>query len=257
MARNRYTTTGPAASAGGTGTGGAGRDPLIRVVVIMIAAAAVIFVVGLVLGLAFVGVHGGGLIQGWDNQVQAWNLHHRAGLVGAAKVVAFVGDAPKLAVVAVAATVIWWLINRSILALVPVAAYLGGEFQVFAIRQIIHRGRPPTADYPAPGAVPGVHETSFSFPSGHSVAVTAVLVAVAATAALAYRRGWPLLLGIVASLYVADTRLTLGVHWFSDVTFGLLLGIAWGLTVAWAARQLTWDDLAAWLPGRRRSRPSG
>ncbi len=47
-----------------------------------------LFVAGLVLGLAVVGHHGGGPIQGWDNQVQAWDLHHRTGLVGASKVVA-------------------------------------------------------------------------------------------------------------------------------------------------------------------------
>ena len=221
-----------------------------RLVGILVATAAVIFAVGLGLGLAFVGIHGGGAIQGWDSQVQTWSLHHRSGLVGAAKIVAFVGDAPKLAVVAVIISAVWWLANRSTLALVPVAAYLGGEFQVFAIRQIIHRHRPPTANYPAPGAIPGIHETSFSYPSGHSVAVTAVLVAIAATAAYSYHRWWYVIPGLIASMYVADTRLVLGVHWFSDVALGLLLGTAWGLAVAWASQQLQWEHLRAWIPRR-------
>lgn len=228
---------------------GGDRAPLVRLSVTLIAAAAVIFAVGLGLGLAFVGVHGGGAIQGWDNHVQSWSLHHRKGLVGGAKIVAFLGDAPKLAVVTVLISALWWLLTRSALSVLPLVAYLGGEFQVFAIRQIIHRPRPPTANFPAPGAIPGIHETSFSYPSGHSVAVTAVLLSIAATATFVHRRRWPLVPAVLVSLYVADTRLVLGVHWFSDVTFGLILGTAWGLVVAWAGRQLEWHHIRAWIPG--------
>jgi membrane-associated phospholipid phosphatase len=39
-------------------------------------------------------------------------------------------------------------------------------------------------------------------------------------------------LALLASCFVADTRLLLGVHWFTDVAIGLALGIAWGVTVA-------------------------
>lgn len=226
------------------------RRRVLRVVGILLAATAAIFAVGLGLGLGFVGRHGGGLIQGWDDQVQAWDLHHRFGLVGASKVVAFLGDAPKLAVIAIGLTIVLLLTIRTIRSLVPIVAYLGGEFQVFLIREVIHRHRPPTANYPAPGAVPGVHETSLSFPSGHSVAVTAVLFACLGALALAYRWWWPWVVAFFASLYVIFTRLNLGVHWFSDVTFGLVLGIAWGIVVAYTSYLVEWDDVKAWLPRR-------
>ena len=134
---------------------------------------------------------------------------------------------------------------RTTRALVPVVAYFGAEFEVFAIRAVISRPRPSTANYPAPGSVPGVHETSYSFPSGHSVAVTAVLFASLGCIALTYRIWWPWVLALLASLFVVDTRLVLGVHWFSDVTFGLLFGMAWGVSVAWAARAVEWVDLVA------------
>ncbi|MGH9087255.1 MAG: phosphatase PAP2 family protein [Acidimicrobiales bacterium] len=228
------------------------RRQVVSAAAVLVAAAAAIFAVGIGLGLGLVGRHGGGLIQGWDGQVQTWDLHHRFGLVGASKVVAFLGDAPKLAVIAVGLTIILLIAIRTIRSLVPIVAYLGGELQVYLIRAIIHRHRPPTANFPAPGAVPGVHETSFSFPSGHSVAVTAVLFACLGVLALAYRWWWPWALAFLASLYVIYTRLNLGVHWFSDVTFGLVLGIAWGVTVAFVAYRVDWDDVRAWLPGRRR-----
>jgi membrane-associated phospholipid phosphatase len=228
-----------------------GRRRALRAVATLAAAGAVIFVVGLVLGLAFVGRHGGGVIQGWDDRVQAWDLQHRGGLVGVSKVIAFVGDAPKLVFVAVAISLVLWLMFRALWAVVPFVAYLGGEAEVYLIRAVIHRHRPPTADFPAPGAVRGVHETTFSFPSGHAVACTAILFALAGFAAFTARIWWPWLIALVTSLFVMDTRLVLGVHWFSDVVFGFVLGVAWGVAVAWVFRSLRWADLRAWLPPGR------
>jgi membrane-associated phospholipid phosphatase len=228
-----------------------------RAAAVLIAAAIAIFVVGLIVGFLVVGQHGGGPIQGWDNSVERWFPHHRGPLVGPSKFVATYLDAGPLAIICVVLTAVLAVVLRSIRALVPIVAYLGGEFQVFAIREVILRHRPPTADYPAPEAVKGVHETSFSFPSGHSVAVTAVLFALLGTVALSYRIWWPWLIALLASLFVIDTRLVLGVHWFSDVTVGLLFGIAWGVTVSIVARQIEWADLRAIVrPGPKRPRGS-
>jgi membrane-associated phospholipid phosphatase len=229
------------------------RRRVLRVGAVLVGVAAVLFAVGIALGLGLVGRHGGGVVQGWDDRVQAWDLHHRFA-IAAAKVVAFLGDAPKLAGVVVVLTGVLLVATRSVRALVPIVAYLGGELQVFLLREVIHRHRPPTADYPAPGAIPGVHETSFSFPSGHSVAVTAVLFGCLGAVAIATRWWWPWVLAAVASLYVIDTRLDLGVHWFSDVTVGLVLGVGWGIAVAVMSFRLDWDDLRAWVPGRRTPR---
>ena len=217
----------------------------IRAAEILIVVAAGIFVVGVVVGFLVVGRHGGGPIQGWDNAVERWFPSHRDSLVGISKFVATYLDAGPLAVICVVLSAVLAVTLRSIRALIPIVAYLGAEFQVFAIRQVILRHRPPTADYPAPGAVRGVHETSYSFPSGHSVAVTAVLFAVLGTIALTYRIWWPWLIALAGSLFVVDSRLVLGVHWFSDVTFGLLFGITWGVTVAIVCRQVEWADLTA------------
>lgn len=212
---------------------------------LLAAGAAGIFAVGLLIGFLVVGRHGGGLIQGWDNTVEHWFPQHRGALVGISKFVATYLDAGPLAVICVVLSAVLLFMLRSVRALVPLVAYLGGEFQVFIIREIILRHRPPTANYPAPGSVVGVHETSYSFPSGHSVAVTAVLFALLGTLALTRKIWWPWLVALVVSLFVIDTRLVLGVHWLSDVTFGLLFGIAWGVTVANAMLRFEWADLVA------------
>lgn len=220
----------------------------------LLAVAVGIFVVGLVVGFAVVGRHGGGPIHGWDGTVERWFPQHRGPLVGVSKFIATWLDAAPLAVICVVLTVVLAVRLRSVLSLIPIVAYLGGEFQVFAIRKIILRPRPPTALYPAPGSIKGVHETSYSYPSGHAVAVTAVLFALLGTVALTRRTWWPWVVALVASLFVADTRLVLGVHWFSDVTFGCLFGIAWGIAVAHVARQLEWSDFTSLLRSGSRRR---
>jgi membrane-associated phospholipid phosphatase len=220
-----------------------------------VAVAAGIFAVGLLVGFLVVGRHGGGPIQNWDSSVERWFPGHRGPLVGVSRFVATYLDAAPLAVICVVITAVLAITLRSIRALIPIVAYLGGEFQVFVIRQVILRHRPPTANYPAPGAVIGVHETSYSFPSGHSVAVTAVLFALLGTIAMTYRIWWPWVIALAVSLFVVDTRLVLGVHWFSDVTFGCLFGVVWGVTVAIVARQVEWADVLAIVRAARAVNP--
>ena len=121
--------------------------------------AVAIFVVGIVLGLAIVGRHGGAPIQGWDDSVGHWYLHHRGSFVGISKLVATYLDALPLGIICVTLTAILTVTLRSSRALIPVVAYFGGEFQVFAMRSVIHRHRPSTAAFPAAGAIKGIHET--------------------------------------------------------------------------------------------------
>jgi len=228
-----------------------------RAALLLAGAAVAIFVVGTVFGLVAVGRHGGGPVQPWDDAVGRWYLHHRWSFVGVSKVIATAFDAPVLGIACLALTAVLAATLRTTRALIPAVAYLGAEFQVYAIRGVIHRHRPATADAPAPGSVPGVHETAYSFPSGHTVAVTAILFGLLGCIALTRRIWWPWVVALAGSVVVADSRLVLGVHWSSDVVVGILLGASWGVAVALSARWVEWSDLRAALhPGRGRGQES-
>ena len=77
-----------------------------------------------------------------------------------------------------------------------------------------------------------VHETSFSFPSGHELASAALAASI--VAALWFTR-WRTVAIVVGALYVASigfTRLYLGVHYPTDILAGWLVAVAWVAAVA-------------------------
>lgn len=69
---------------------------------------------------------------------------------------------------------------------------------------------------------------SYSFPSGHAVAASALYITLALIAAHGERRQRPRRIliwsGLAVAVFVAWSRVYLGVHYFSDVIGGLLLG---------------------------------
>ena len=217
---------------------------VLRAGLILVGVAAVIFVVSILVGVLVIGRRGGGPIQAWDDTVGRWYLHHRGGLVGISKVVATYLDALPLGIICVGLTAVLALTLRTSRALIPIVAYLGGEFQVFAIRAVIHRHRPPTANYPAAGALSGVDETSYSFPSGHSVAVYRRAVRTVGV----HRTDLSHL--VVAHCYC---RFTLCDRHPARARRPLVQrcdlrspdGMCVGLAVAVVARQVEWDDFLA------------
>ncbi len=199
-------------------------------------------VVGIVAGLALVGRHGDGPARHVDVPVHDWFVDHRWHLVTISKVVAVIFDAKLLGIITVVVTgavvVVAWRRGRLRWSMLgPFLAYLGAEVTVYVVRLVIHRPRPASAVYPGPGAVPGIHETSWSFPSGHATGPIALLIALAGIWVL--RRGptWAYAFAVVLGLAIATTRLVLGVHWFTDLATGAVLGCIWGVTVCWVQRR--------------------
>jgi undecaprenyl-diphosphatase len=106
-------------------------------------------------------------------------------------------------------------------ALVLCVAFVGVEVVNAALKLIFHRPRPELAF---------VHLETYSFPSGHAAASTAVYGTLAYL--LCRRTPSPWLRGVIAVAtvvtvgLVAFSRLYLGVHYLSDVLAG------WGLSAA-------------------------
>jgi membrane-associated phospholipid phosphatase len=79
---------------------------------------------------------------------------------------------------------------------------------------------------------------SYSFPSGHAVAASALFITLALAAATGERRLRPRRVlvwgGVLIAVLVAWSRVYLGVHYLSDVVGGLLLGSAGAIAVSTA-----------------------
>jgi membrane-associated phospholipid phosphatase len=157
---------------------------------------------------------------GFDDAVRAWVLNHQVvAAVRAFQLITFVGSANALAWLAVAmAAWLWRSRGRHISAVLVTAPAVATALFV-GIKDLFQRIRPA-------GAVP-LHLVSYSFPSGHATAATAVLVTISYVLAREGLLSHPvaLLLGFLGPLLVGLSRIYLDVHWTTDVLGGWGLGL--------------------------------
>jgi undecaprenyl-diphosphatase len=158
-----------------------------------------------------------------DVAVHGWFAVHRTpALSSAERLLTATGTGvPAYALAAVAGAVAararrrWW-----VGALAAVAALAVVQLIRLGLAAVVHRMRPPTADW-------ATSASGWSFPSGHTTTSAAVAVLVVlAIRARAPSRAIGLGAATVACLWavaVGLTRVALGVHWPSDVLGGWLL----------------------------------
>jgi undecaprenyl-diphosphatase len=190
---------------------------------------ALVFVVALsitITGLLADGAAERGDLAADDPAVTTWLVHSRTPLLsGAAQLVTTIGSEPAMAILTV--LVLAWLViaKRARASAVLFAASMGtaGALSI-GLKHLMARQRPPAAD------VLGPLDSSFSFPSGHTLFSTVFFGLVAGllltrttgrTSRVLVVSGW-----VVASALVGVTRLYLGYHWLTDVVASWALAVA-------------------------------
>ncbi|MFI9150366.1 phosphatase PAP2 family protein [Streptomyces sp. NPDC053367] len=125
-----------------------------------------------------------------------------------------------------------WLLRRGawrLAAWAAVTAVAGGLIGLL-VKVVVERARPALQD-------PVAQAPGYSFPSGHAMTgMTSFAVFVLVLLPL-IPRAWRVACWCVAVLSVLGvgfTRVALGVHWFSDVLGGWLLGLAVAALTTWA-----------------------
>ncbi|MET8949057.1 phosphatase PAP2 family protein [Streptomyces sp. NPDC004542] len=132
---------------------------------------------------------------------------------------------------AVAVLTGWLLYRRAwrLAAWAAVTAVAGGLIGLLA-KTVVERARPALND-------PVAHAPGYSFPSGHAMTATTSFAVLMLVLAPLLPRAWRIACWCVAVfsvLGVGFTRVALGVHWFSDVLGGWLLGLAVVALTTWA-----------------------
>ena len=170
-------------------------------------------------------VRGGyGPLVGADRDVSDWAeraVSTSTALLRLAEAVTLLGDPVGITVVAAGLALVLWRRGSTRLALYVVAARVGAIVLSQGLKHVVDRAR-PVFDAPVAEAL------GPSFPSGHALGSSVFWTTCAVL--LVPRVRWPRLLlagAVLVAVLVAASRVLLGVHYLSDVTGGLLLGLGW------------------------------
>lgn len=205
------------------------RGPHARSMHIALLVAGWMALAGILIGVGELVLHSG-TVQGFDNHVTSVVVGHRsASLDAAMKAVTWLGSWVTLVVVAVVTLVFVLRRRLSVGFLVlAVVAWAGAQGGSTLAKHIVQRPRPPERMW-----VVSAH--GWSWPSGHTATATLVFTFVAAVVwVLTPTRGPRLLaalMGVVAIVAVAFSRVELGVHWTTDVLASVVFVGLWLLIV--------------------------
>jgi membrane-associated phospholipid phosphatase len=148
-----------------------------------------------------------------------------------------IGGTPMIVSLAVVATIIELIRKPSKALPLFMLVVVAGQFALSnGVKYVVERARPDIS------RLTGFSGTSF--PSGHSTAAAATLAAIALITTRHRSRRVKIGAAAIAAglaVVVAATRVFLGVHWFTDVFAGLLVGWGWFAicSIAFGGRLLT------------------
>jgi membrane-associated phospholipid phosphatase len=136
----------------------------------------------------------------------------------------FIGQGPTAVVMVSILLIVLFLYKKRIYIPGLLISVIGSETMDSLIKLYVHRPRPT-------GPIPLFTETSFSFPSGHATIAVAlygflIYIFYRVSSKRRERIGAAIIGGFVI-LGIGASRIYLGVHFFSDVMGGYLLGFLW------------------------------
>jgi undecaprenyl-diphosphatase len=169
-----------------------------------------------------------GFTQGLDEQAAHWAMEFRE-IIPKAVVLFITNMNEPVGTVSfiIGALAILFIVRRYREALYFFVASFGAVALNIYLKNLIMRPRPPYMI---------IEKTNYSFPSGHANASMAIAVGLYFIARSIRGNdagtGTILGLGLVWTGVIGFTRLYLGVHWFSDIVAGWMIGLAWSTITA-------------------------
>ncbi len=226
---------------------GPGATPAGRRAALLVPAAVSTAAVAVVAAIAD-GVREGKGLAAHDAAVTQWVLDHRTPTLDVvARLLTFAGSEVVIGVLTLLLLGYLWWIRRNRPAAVLVAAAMGTSGALtLGLKALVARPRPPAE------VVLGSVDTTFSFPSGHTLNTT-VFAGVAVLVAI-YRLGLRgrtvgsagIITGVVLlGVGVGASRVYLGYHWMTDVLASLAIATAIVAVAAGAAYQVFGSDALA------------
>jgi len=160
-----------------------------------------------------------------DTTVSLWlHSHATPRLTAAMLVISYIHSTLGVIIIATGTGLYFWRQRRKSAMLVLVLAVPGGMLLNVALKNVFQRSR-PVFDHPL------LTFSSYSFPSGHTMAAT-LLYGTLAMFALSRIRAWhwrasAVMVAMFLIMLVGFSRIYLGAHYLSDVLGAIAAGLAW------------------------------
>jgi len=162
-----------------------------------------------------------------------------APLTTLARSLTFVADVPVLAVLTLLAAVLLWRRTKALRAPgLLLIAMTGSAALTLGLKLLVERRRPGIA------YVLGPVDTSYGFPSGHTLNSAVFFGVLAMVLGAGLRSRWArhgiAAVAVLLSLGIGASRVYLGYHWATDVLAGWLVAVSWLAVVgtgAWLFRR--------------------
>ena len=190
------------------------------------------------IGIVFAMIRMNTGLEKYDVRLAQYGADHATGWsTNAMRDISQLGGTQVVVALAVLATVIELIRKPSKSLPLFMLLVVAGQFALSnGVKYIVERARPDIS------RLTGYSGTSF--PSGHSTAAAATLAAIALISTRNRSRRIKIAAAAIAAglaVIVAATRVFLGVHWFTDVIAGLLVGWGWFAicSIAFGGRLLT------------------